>query len=89
MKTVWKFNLPVHDRSRIEMPKGAQVLHVDCQEPATIQLWALVDSDAEYIERFFRVAGTGHSLSDRIDDQKFVGTVVDKWAGLVWHIWYD
>lgn len=71
------------------MPKYAKILHVDCQESYKIHLWALIDTDDPEIERFFMIRGTGETIEDYKQERKFLGTVVDNSAGLVWHIWYD
>jgi hypothetical protein len=68
------------------MPKGAEILTVGFQNYREITIWALVDPDAEMIERFFMVRGTGHPVELRTD-QKFLGTVFD--GPFVWHVWMD
>lgn len=90
MRTVWKYELPVTDRPRIVMKKDAEILHIDHQKYSLyLQIWALVDTDKEDIERFFTVAGTGHPLNHLRDNQKFLGTVIDPDLNLVWHVWTD
>jgi len=86
-KSVYKYDLLPDDRVRVMMPKGAEILHVDCQSSGTISIWALVNLDSELIERFFLIRGTGHNC-DNLQGRKFLGTVLDRQLGLVWHIWY-
>lgn len=58
MKTVFKYVLQgtVND---IQMPAGAQVLHVTEQKDM-VCIWALVDESAPVETRRFLMVGTGH-----------------------------
>lgn len=95
---VWKYKL--HDYSNgddtfsVPLPKGAKPLHVGI-EPAvshrleghelnSICLWALVDPAADYEERRFRLAGTGHPLLYVSNQLQFVGSV--HMHPFVWHL---
>lgn len=82
--TVWKFELHLDDFVRLEMPKGAKILHVG-EQASKIYLWTLVDPDATLETRMFRVAGTGHPLHS-INPDKYVGTVVGHLSRFVWHV---
>lgn len=86
MKTVWKYEADVDDRICIQTPKGAEILTVAFQQYRKITMWALVDTDAPVIDRYFMVRGTGHPVELRTD-QKFLATVFD--GPFVWHIWTD
>lgn len=66
MRTVWKFPLKVEDLVSVSMPKGSIVLAVEMQGP-DLFLWAYIDTDAELVERRFRIAGTGHPLGDELE----------------------
>lgn len=77
MRTIWKFPFPIADEFTLRMPVAAEILHVGVQVqgdaralavfggiPSAFEtpcLWALVDSDAEQVERRFVLRGTGHT----------------------------
>lgn len=78
-QAIWKF--PIRkDRSRVHMPKGAQLLAVQMQAGVPC-LWAAVDLSAERVRRSIAVYGTGHTLMDELG--AYIGTVQD--GSLVWH----
>lgn len=64
------------------MPANAEVLYVEAQF-STPCLWALVDTDAELVERHFRVAGTGHPLNGSL---KHIGSFMLNNGTLVFHV---
>ena len=65
MKTVWKYRLPIQDDIVLEMPFGAELLHVENQgDDQAGYLWALVDSDNGREKRRFKLRGTGHDARD-------------------------
>lgn len=82
MKTIWKFELLVTDEVTIQMPRGAEILHVaPTITPAFLQIWAVVDPKAAKVGRRLSIRGTGHEL----------GSVGEHLAtvqadSLVWHI---
>jgi hypothetical protein len=91
MKTVWKFNIAVDDKPTVlDMPEGAEVLHVDWQSvgdmsvlaaaKGSVQLWAFVDPDAPRTNRSFVVHGTGHPE----DGRRYVGTTL--MGPFAWHV---
>jgi hypothetical protein len=88
MRTVHKFEIPVVDHPTVPMPKDAVLLHVDQQvgsRVADLQVWALVDTDAELEHRQFRVVGTGHDLTGETIGTH-VGSVLSLGGTLVWHV---
>ena len=61
------YNYPIRaqlcEPTEVEMPEGAQVLHVDMQHGMPC-VWALVDTgDVPKVRRGFVVVGTGHSFN--------------------------
>src|SRR5262245_45869118 len=71
-KVVWKYGLPVEDRTTINMPKGSRVLDVGVQDERPV-LWALVpDVGAPIVRRVFFVVGTGHPMPGGAG--RYVGT---------------
>jgi hypothetical protein len=93
MKSIWKFELEITDEQTVELPIGAEIIHVDVQEnydPDKIYMWAIVDPNIVCLpkqmeNRIFRIVGTGHQ-HDFIDRQNYIGTVKHKNGTFMWHI---
>lgn len=83
MKTVHKFTIPIEDVAGVEMPGGAEILHVGVQR-GVVCCWALIDTANKKVRRVFRVAGTGHPIEK--NHGEFVGTVILAGGDLVFHI---
>lgn len=85
MKTVWKFPLLITNAQTISMPAGAQVLSVQAQnnEP---QLWALVDSSVGAEERMFHTVGTGHAITEPLENLRHIGSYQVSHGALVFHV---
>lgn len=85
MKTIFRFDLQEAAMQTIEMPKGAQILHIARQTrfPLRLSLWALVDPDAPPVERQIQLVGTGHG---EVPDEgaTFIATYQEA-SGYVWH----
>lgn len=79
---VWKFPIDAVDHPVVKMPRGAKVIDFRTQggEPF---VWAIVDPDAEPVDRVFRLAGTGHDLGAH---GEYVGSVHLAFSGLVFHL---
>ncbi|HXU81963.1 MAG TPA: hypothetical protein VN914_11240 [Polyangia bacterium] len=75
MNTVQKFSLTVADQLEVEMPLGAQLLHVALVK-ARPCLWALVDESRPRVRRRFRLTATSEPIPDHLPDWKFVGSVL-------------
>ncbi len=85
MKTVWKYELKAEDVTTLEMPVGAEILHVHGQGKDSLGLWARVDPTSERKEqRRFRIAGTGHELPDY--NLSYIGTAHIFSGALVFHV---
>jgi hypothetical protein len=61
MNTVQKFSLTVADQLEVEMPLGAQLLHVALVK-ARPCLWALVDESRPRVRRRFRLTATSEPI---------------------------
>lgn len=82
MKTIWKFELPVHDETSVVMPRHSRVLDVQASpDPTVLWLWAEVDNTFATAPRAFSVRGTGHPL-DGVG--AYIATVPT--GMFVWHI---
>lgn len=82
-QTIWKFSLEVADRQVIRLPEGAGVLDVQNQHERPC-LWALVDPEAEAVERVFYTFGTGHEVKTR--GIKYVGSYQLSGGAFVGHV---
>lgn len=94
-ETVWRFQLPLADRTKLKMPAGAILLSVGpFRQPSgndgyfgqnqPIDLWAVVDPTAPTEERTFFVVGTGHPMPK--DAGTYVGTTHSHSGALIWHV---
>ncbi|MDZ4250363.1 MAG: hypothetical protein U0990_09770 [Candidatus Nanopelagicales bacterium] len=86
-RQVWKFAIDSPaSAAAIVMPRGAEVLSVGVQHDV-ICLWALVDPNAPYEARSFRIAGTGHLILDAAETDRFLGTIQLAGGNLIFHVW--
>lgn len=70
---------------RVEMPKGAKILHTGFQN-RELFLWALVDvSELETETRCFKSVATG-GIIHTSEIKQFIGTVFENNAEFVWHV---
>lgn len=81
---IWKFPLRPEEPLVIDMPQGAEVLHVAVQGTQAC-IWALVDPEAQVVGRQFRVVGTGRFVP-AIAPGKYVGTFMLLEGLLVLHV---
>lgn len=88
MNAVWKFPFPVVDDFELEMPIGAQPLHVDTQNEVPC-LWAIVDPNAPRVARKFHLAGTGHPLEEKYTKDKHVGSFQMRGGAPVFHLFKE
>lgn len=86
MKTIYKYPLAPKTVNYLDLPKGAEVLSVQ-EQRGGINVYALVDSTEEETEVFeILMFGTGHKVSERIEEYPFIGTVSLHNGDLVFHI---
>lgn len=85
MKRVHKFEVP-NGKAAIEMPKGADLLHVATQPKAVgvgVFLWTLIDPDAAWTVREIGYFATGEEIPD---GSAYIGTAVTPDRAFVWHV---
>lgn len=82
--TIWKWTIPVTDEWEVEMPVGAQVIAADAETMDRIDLWAIVDPDADTETRHFIIHGTGHPLHEDATKDTHVATT--RIGPLAWHV---
>jgi hypothetical protein len=75
------------DVVRVRMPSLAQLLYVKPVRLDQIEVWALVEESMPEVNRYLRLAGTGHTIRPA-DTGRYVGTTVshDSPARFVLHI---
>jgi hypothetical protein len=81
-RTVWKFTAPVTDKFAISMPSGAKLLSAGVQGN-NLCIWALVDPEGGLETRNFRLAGTGHPITEHVH---FLETIQMHDGALVFHL---
>ena len=88
MEVIWKYGLPIVDRQTVTMPIGAEILGVQ-EQAGGLQLWAIVDPDAEREQRVIEIVGTGNQMVDVIAEglaRHHLATVQTAGGLLVWHV---
>lgn len=82
MSEIWKYELRIADEQILEMPEGAELLHV-AEQHGTLNLWARVIPTGQDIERrVILIRGTGTPIWS----QRHIGSVLTAGGDLVWHV---
>jgi len=86
MLTIWKYEVSAEDYFVLSLPIGARPLSVQVQGE-TVQMWVLLDkSETIYTDRRFRVAGTGHPISESVDVLQHIDTFQLYGGTLIFHV---
>lgn len=86
MLRVYKYTIPVKDYFLLDLPAGAKILTVQVQNDEP-QIWALVDpGQKSKVSHNFRVAGTGHDITETKDDLEYIGTFQIAGGQLIFHL---
>ena len=85
MMNVYKYDFRINDYTSVNIPVGSKILKIDGQYNIP-QLWALVDPTNDLEKREFRVAGTGHPISELPDEIEFIDTFQMHDGSLVFHV---
>lgn len=72
MKAIYKYRLPFMEKSKVSMPEGANIIRVDGLDGA-IWLWAVVDTEAQIVDREFELYKTGGEMPNDIDVYTYHG----------------
>jgi hypothetical protein len=86
---IWKVSLAITDRQTVTMPKDANILSVQEQGSAGLQLWAIVDPDGAKEHRVIEIVGTGNPMQDVTKEglaRLHLATVQTNGGLLVWHV---
>ena len=87
MRAVYRFELPTPGEVKIEIPAGAQILHVALGKRLPC-IFALVDTEAPSVVRRFRVVHTGDEIPDA-DSLHHVGSFLVGPERISFHVFED
>lgn len=79
MNVIYKYKI----EEQIDMPEGAEILHVNLDPLGVSCIWALVDSDKPKVSRRFKIHGTGREYGS-FKGQRYIGTWIQ--SPFVWHL---
>ena len=85
MLKVFKYDLEISDYWQLEMPEDACIISIQPQLQK-LRLWAVVNPDKKTVIRKFRIAGTGHDITEAPDKLHFLATVLLQSGFFVAHI---
>lgn len=83
MRTIYRYVVPVDDQAHLIVLTGP-IVHVATRSEATVEFWAVADSDGEPTTHWLQVIGTGHPMSESAVN--VIGTAVTPTGRLVWHL---
>ena len=82
---IWKFPISPQ-RTKVQMPQGAQILTIQTQGEIPC-IWALVNPESEMEIRYFEIFGTGHDVPvERGIERKYINTFQLEGGKLVFHL---
>lgn len=84
MKTIWKVPFEIKEFQQLDVPRGAQHLHVGLDPKGVPALWFLVDSDQQVRPMVVYVIGTGQRVPP--EAEAHLGSFVWAHNGTVWHV---
>ena len=86
MKRIFKYDIPVVDHFGLILPLNAEILTFQSQRES-FYIWAIIEEGLNDEKRYFRLAGTGHDLTeDSPKIKKYIGTAQIADGGLVFHL---
>lgn len=86
MKRIFKYDVPATDHFELELPLNAEILTFQSQRESFC-IWAIIEEGLNDEKRYFRLAGTGHDLTeDSTRIKKYIGTAQIAGGGLVFHL---
>ena len=86
MLTIWKYPLDLlSDNIELEIPSPAKSISFQIQYGKPT-LWCLVNPDMDTVKKKFRMAGTGYTIDDKLEDLKHIGTVQILNGNLIYHL---
>lgn len=72
MKAIFKYPIPVLEKFSVSLPADAQVIRVDDVD-GHFFLWAIVDTEADLVERHFECYKTGQPIETPLHRLFYLG----------------
>jgi len=86
MLTIWKYPVPAEDYFKLSLPIGAMPLAVQAQRGQP-QMWVLLEeNETVFVNRVFRVAGTGHPIAEGLHHLQYIDTFQLHGGNLIFHV---
>lgn len=87
-RAIWRFSAPLEVETRVRLPRGAQILDVAPARAGTtaIELWAIVDTDAEQEVRTLLVYGTGAHVPEQVTADHHLATLSMAGGRYIFHV---
>lgn len=82
---ILKYQIPVQDKSKIELPIGSKILKFGMQGN-DLFIWVLTWEDSDLEEKHFRLVGTGHEFDYENSSLRYIDSVLDHLNRFVWHL---
>ncbi|WP_426447603.1 DUF7352 domain-containing protein [Paenibacillus sp. S-38] len=89
MRTIYKYPIELQNKQLLELPKGSRVLSAQ-EQYGGINIYALVDTDLKETEKIvILLYGTGHRITEDIEEYRFLDTVSMHGGNLVIHVFTE
>ncbi|MBA7688460.1 hypothetical protein ES703_96941 [subsurface metagenome] len=86
MKRIFKYGIPPTNHFELVLPLNAEILTFQSQKEG-FYIWAIIEEGLNVEKRYFRLAGTGHDLTEDFPKiKKYIGTAQIADGGLVFHL---
>ena len=85
MITIYKYPLLITDEQEIEIPFGSKILTAKFQQ-GSLFIWAEVDTEKMVVKKKIFLFGTGHEITQKVHEIKYISTVFMLNQSIVWHI---
>ena len=85
MSVIWKYETEIVDYVNFDIPKEGKILSVQIQHGTTC-IWVLIDPSQPKEKRYFKIAGTGHPITEPIETLDFIGTFQMVGGSLIFHL---
>lgn len=85
MKKIFKYQIPIARKIRLDFPVGGKILTFQMQNGIPT-IWILIDDEKVSWTHFFSLYPTGED-TEIYSDNEYIGTVIDR--EFVWHLFHD
>jgi hypothetical protein len=84
---IYKYPIKITDKQLIDMPKGAQLLHVGHDPQGQLCVWARVDRRRQFDPVSIYICGTGQEMSSDAGAAAHLGSFQEG-PFLIWHVFW-